>query len=314
MRKINYDAIKDELANSEKKNYKKVDEKLYTPKLVNESAVVLMRFLPAPEGDVTSNIAKVLNHSYKDKNTGKWLITKCPRTNGWEEKCPICDYASDKWHNDKYVGKAGNKKIAGLFHKPSYFANILVIKDINTPENNGKIFTYRFGTKLYDKLHGKMFPSDEAKELGEVPVNIFDYEHGANFTLKVKVVNYKDKETGESESNRNYDDSVFSIPSMISLDGKKPLTEAQVDEFIEPNLIPLKPYMEDDMESFEKISDRLNRFLGVQVSASSESAPASSGTVKGSFEETLSEKPRTEPEAEVEDNPEDFFAKLRGQN
>lgn len=307
MRKINWDNVVEELKSVEGKKFeKKVDVNLYSPKLVNDTATVVMRFLPAPEGDVATHIAKVMNHSHKDPVSGKWLIAKCPRTNGYGEKCPVCEYASEQW-------KGGNKKIAKLFHKPSYFVNVLIIKDSNTPENNGKILVYRLGKKLYEKIMNTMNPSEEDRAAGISPIPVFDYEHGANFILKAKVVSFVNEKTGEKETNLNYDESKFSTPSMISIDGKTPLKEKEVDALIEPKLISLKTYMEDDIDSYDKLYDRLNRFLGVKVTVSESS---------GDFEDTLAESSREEksrkttsftPKSEEPESDDDFFRNLREQ-
>lgn len=309
MRKINWDSVAEELKkSSEKKFEKKVDTNLYQPKLENNSATVVMRFLPAPEGDVATHIAKVMNHSHKDPKTGKWLIAKCPQTNGRTEQCPICDYASREW-------KQGNKGIAKLFHKPSFFVNVLVIKDTNTPENNGKIFVYRLGKKLYEKIVNTMNPSEEDRDAGIEPIPVFDYEHGANFILKAKIVEFTNERTKEKETQVNYDESKFSTPSMISIDGKTPLKEKEVDALIEPKLISLKSYMTDELESYEKLTDRLNRFLGVTAQSSN----------KGSFEETMEDAEQEEKKqtrttsfspksSDDEPSDEEFFRNLRDGN
>ena len=36
--------------------------------------------------------------------------------------------------------------------KLSYYANILVVSDPKHPENEGKVFLYKFGKKIFDKI------------------------------------------------------------------------------------------------------------------------------------------------------------------
>lgn len=143
----------------------------------------VIRFLPATS-DETLPMIKVLSHGFK--HNGKWLIEECPKTIGLP--CPACEANEPMWAIDKDL--AGQRK-AGT----QYIANIYVVKDPAKPENNGKVFLFKFGQKILEKLNKAMAGDEDA---GLAAVNPFSFFDGANFSLKVKKV----------AGFRNYDDSM----------------------------------------------------------------------------------------------------------
>lgn len=155
------------------------------------SAVI--RFLPATSEDALPMV-KVMSHGFK--NNGKWFIEECPKTIGLP--CPACEANDPMWNIDKAL--AGERK-AGT----QYVANIYVVKDPAKPENNGKVFLFKFGTKILEKLNKSMAGDEDA---GLNPVNPFAFFDGANFSLKLKKVG----------GFRNYDDSIV-VPTGDFLEG-----------------------------------------------------------------------------------------------
>lgn len=161
--------------------------KLTTDKLGNGSAVI--RFLPAKdEGDTP--FVKVFSHGFKEN--GRWYIENCLTTIGGQD-CPVCNSNRELWNSDIKA----NKDIASLRkRKLSYWANIVVIKDEAKPENVGKVFKFRFGKKIMDKI---LAASTANEELGTTGMDITCVFEGANFL-------FKSKKVGE---HLNYDDSLF---------------------------------------------------------------------------------------------------------
>lgn len=294
IRKVNYDAIANEMKNlgqkpATKTFEKKVDENLYIPKLKDGMSTVLLRFLPPPENDIPLLIAEEHRHAVK-RDDGKWLICRCPKTVSKTAKCPICDEASLQW-------KAGNQALAKkLFKTTKYFVNVLIINDINNPENNGKIFVMRIGKKLLTKINTKMYPSETDIALGEEAVNVFDYESGLNFKLVVKEIEMKNEKTGLKETQINYDSSEWSkAVTRIGADPKKPYSDKEIDELVEKNLVPLKPYVEAEAgATFESLKKRVDWFFG----------RTSSGPV-------VDENP---PQEDDSSSTEDFIKNMLGQN
>ncbi|ASD52118.1 single strand DNA binding protein [Pseudomonas phage PspYZU05] len=176
----------------------------------NGGAVI--RFLPG-RGDEAVPFVKLINHGFKIAN--KWYIENCTSTHGDFESCPVCAHLSA---NDSY--NTNKPEYDKLKRKTSYWANILVIKDPKAPENEGKVFKYRFGQKIMDKINS-MIEVDEA--MGETPVDVTCPFGGANFSLKVKRV-------GEHQ---NYDECKFNgiseLPNINSEAYQRELFEAMHD-------------------------------------------------------------------------------------
>lgn len=297
VRKINWENVASEMSNVGKKPAfeKKVDANLYKYKAKNGESTVLLRFLPAPIGDIELPYAEVFHHSYEAN--GKLLLEKCPQSMSKTNKCPVCEYGTKLWRN-------GDKEDAkNFFHQVSYYVNVLIINDINTPENNGKIFVLKLGKGLFKKLKDKMAPSDEDVAMGAVAVNVFDYEEGCNFKLKIAEKKIKSRK-GDDIIVPNYDGSTWvETPTKIGIDPKKPFTEQEIEEKIEKNLIPLKPYIFDGQKEYSALQDRLNRVLG----RSDESGEHSDG-----FEQTMAQGSSDKYAATNEDDEKEFLKNLLG--
>lgn len=203
----------------------------------NGQAVI--RFLPG-KGDEGVPFALLVNHGFK--KGGKWYIENCTSTHGDYDSCPVCQYLSK---NDSY--NTNNEEYKLLKRKTSYYANILVVKDPAAPENEGKVFKYRFGKKIWDKINAMV---DVDVEMGETPIDVTCAFEGANFVLKVKKV------SGFS----NYDESKFlgqsEIPNIEDEAYQAQLQEQMVD------LTTLTA--KDQFKSFE---DNQKKFLQVMGTA-----------------------------------------------
>lgn len=174
--------------------------KLKTDNAGNGSAVI--RFLPG-KGDEGLPFVKLINHGFK-KN-GKWYIENCTSTHGDYDSCPVCQHLSS---NDSYNTNQEEYKL--LKRKSSYWANILVLKDPAAPENEGKVFKYRFGQKIMDKINAEI---EVDTDLGEVPVDVTCPFEGKHFSLKVKKVggftNYDDCKFGAQSEIPNINDEAY---------------------------------------------------------------------------------------------------------
>lgn len=155
----------------------------------NGSAII--RFLPGKDDDEIPFV-KVFSHGFQGP-TGKWLIEDCPTTLGQE--CPICEANSEHYRT---LTKDEARK-HGMNRKTSFFTRILVVEDKKNPENEGKVFKYSFGTKIFEKICDALQPTFE----DDKPIEVFDLKKGANFKLKIRKV----------DGQTNYDKSEFEAPS-----------------------------------------------------------------------------------------------------
>ena len=245
---------------SEKKSYK--DDRFWRPELDKASnGYAVIRFLPAPPNEELP-WAKLYSHGFQGK--GGWFIENSRTTLG--EKDPVSEMNSELWNSgieaDKDIARARKRKL-------QYISNILVISDPANPQNEGKIFLYRFGKKIFDKIQEAMEPefADEEK------VNPFDFWGGANFKLKVRkisgFINY-DKSEFDSSSElfdgddvqleelwkKQYSLTAFSDPSNFkSYDELKQRLMEVVRDDIRSNDGTSAPTIEETSETLESKSE-----------------------------------------------------------
>jgi len=187
-------SLQERLKSTERKGFQK-DERFWEPtKDDNGNALAVIRFLPAPAGE---ELSYVTYYSHRFSLNNRWYVERSLTTIGKDD--PLGEANKILWDTgDEAKREIVRKRKRGL----NYVANILVIKDTNAPENNGKVFLYRFGAKIFEKI--KNLAQPELEE--DTPIDVFNIFEGANFRLKVK-------KQGEFP---NYDDSKFENPSPLA--------------------------------------------------------------------------------------------------
>ena len=153
------------------------DERLWKPEVDKAgNGYAVIRFLPAVDGE-DMPWAKLYTHAFQ--GSGGWYIENSLTTLG--SKDPVSEYNSQLWNSgidaDKEVARKQKRKL-------SYYSNIYVVKDPANPDNEGKVFLFRYGKKIFDKITAAMQPEFEDEEA----INPFDFWQGANFKLKIKKV------------------------------------------------------------------------------------------------------------------------------
>ena len=186
-------AVQAENAPQEKKSY--VDDRIWKPVMDKTgNGFAIIRFLPAPKGEELP-WAKLWNHAFQGP-TGQWYIENSLTTIGQND--PVSEHNSALWNSgvesDKEIARKQKRKL-------QYYSNIYVVKDSANSENEGKVFLYRFGKKIFDKIMETMQPAFE----DETPINPFDFWEGADFELKLRKV----------DGYWNYDKSEFADPSAL---------------------------------------------------------------------------------------------------
>lgn len=225
-----------------KKNFSKDDDrywKLTVDKAGTGHAVI--RFLPAPDGEDLPFV-RIWDHGFQ--GPGGWYIEKSLTT--LDQKDPVSEYNSKLWNAGDQDGARKQKR------RLSYYSNILVVDDPANPENNGKVFLFKYGKKIFDKIQSAISPefsSDEAFD----PFNLWT---GANFKLRAKQV----------AGYRNYDSSEFSAPAELGADdAEREATwnrEYSLQSLIAPN----------EFKTYEELSARLNQVLGLELGAAAPTA------------------------------------------
>jgi len=206
--------------------------KLDVDKSGNGYAVI--RFLPAPEGEDLPFV-KLYSHAFQ--GPGGWYIENSLTTLG--QKDPVSEYNTQLWNNGTDAGKETARKQK---RKLTYMSNIYVVKDPANPENEGKVFLFKYGKKIFDKLTAAMQPEFEDEEA----IDPFDFWQGANFKLKAKnVAGY-----------RNYDSSEFAAVSPL-LDDDDALEALWKKQFSLAEIVST-----DQFKTYEDLKKRLEYVLG----------------------------------------------------
>ena len=238
------------------------DDRLWKPEVDKAgNGFAVIRFLTAPEGEDLP-WAKVYTHAFQ--GTGGWFIDNCLTT--VNQNCPVCEANRELWNTGS---KANQEIVRERKRKLSYYSNIYVVSDKAHPENEGRVFLYKYGKKIFDKIMAAMQPEFE----DETPINPFDFWAGANFKVKIT----------KKDGYWNYDKSEFETPGTLGdfdddvLEGiwKKAYSLA---EFTNP----------ESMKTYEQLDTRLKSVLG---------KPKAQPKVDESFEneEEFSAPPKKEP-------------------
>ena len=211
------------------------DERLWKPEMDKTgNGYAVIRFLPAPDGEELP-WAKLYSHAFQ--GPGGWYIENSLTTIG--QKDPLGEYNRELWNSGRDEDKDTVRKQK---RKLSYYANIYVVQDKANPQNEGKVFLYKFGKKIFDKIMEAMQPEFE----DETPINPFDFWTGANFKLKLKKV----------AGYWNYDSSEFDRPSPL-LDDDDALEQIWKQQYsLEAETAA------DKFKTYEQLENRLNMVLG----------------------------------------------------
>ena len=256
---------------AEKTSYE--DDRIWKPerdKSGNGYAVI--RFLPASNNE---DMPWVQMWSHGFKGPGGWYIENSLTTLGKDD--PVSKANTALWNSgvesDKNIARDRKRKL-------SYYSNILVLEDSANAENEGKVFLFRYGKKIFEKITGIMNP--EFKD--ETPLNPFDFWEGANFKLKIRQV----------DGYANYDKSEFANQSKL-FDGDDAKCEAiWKQQHSLQDLVTV-----DKFKSYQELEARFNTVIG-------------SGS---DFEETIDSEDAVESAVQESSNDDslEYFKKLAEQ-
>ena len=247
----------------------------------------VIRFLPAPQGEDLPWV-RLFSHGFQ--GPGGWYIENSLTT--LNEKDPVGEYNSMLWNRGDEAGKEQARKQK---RRLSYIANIQIVKDPSNSANDGKVFLYKFGKKIFDKINDMMAPEFE----DESPVNPFDFWEGANFKMKIRNV----------EGYRNYDKSEFDSPAPLSEDDDELESvwnsQYSLQEFVDRN----------NFKSFAELQTRLNRVLGSTAVSSTASEVDEDDIMESPTVSRQAPAPKIEEEVtswseESSDDSLDFFKQL----
>ena len=255
------------------------DDRLWKPELDKTgNGYAVIRFLPASNGEEMP-WQRVWSHAFQDK--GGWYIENSLTT--LNSKDPVSEDNTRLWNtgvdSDKDIARKRKRKL-------SYYSNIYIVSDPKHPENEGKVFLYKFGKKIFDKISEAMQP----QFADEKAINPFDFWKGANFKLKIRKV----------DGYWNYDKSEFEGVTPVA-------SEDTAIKEIWAKQYPLKPFVDpSNFKTYDELKEKLNRVITGDRNASTVEnvnlPPQTNGTAKAQV--------NAQPEASDGDDTLSYFSKL----
>lgn len=278
------DLIKKMEDQTKTKDYK--DDRFWRPEQDKSgNGFAIIRFLPPVDGEEMPWV-KMYNHAFQ--GTGGWYIENSLTTLG--QKDPVGELNNQLWNSglesDKDLARVRKRKL-------TYIANVYIVSDPANPQNEGKVFLYKFGTKIFEKIQEAMKPEFNDEE----PINPFDFWKGANFRIKIRKVG----------GYTNYDKSEFDSSGPLFDDDAKMEKIWKAQHALLPLTDP------SNFKTYEELKARLYEVLGGDIRGA---APTTTKTAEDVADEMVEKKPTLKSKKPVEEDVDDesdalsYFQKL----
>ena len=264
-------------AQGDKKSYN--DDNYWKPELDKSgNGYAVVRFLPTPSDEEMPWVS-YFDHGFQ--GPGGWYIEKSLTTIG--KKDPVSDYNTQLWNTGIEANREQARKQKRRLH---YVSNIYVVSDPKNPDNEGKVFMYRYGKKIFEMLKEAISPAFE----DESAINPFDLRgEGANFKIKIRKV----------DGYWNYDKSEFEGVSAIAESDDKIKSIWSTQHALKPFLAA------DNFKTYDELKEKLNRVLSgarkTETVAVADLPPQQNGAVKSMNDS---------PAASEDDDTMSYFSKL----
>jgi len=270
--------LSESAADSYLKGKEKTNDGLLRPKLedgVEGKRELCIRILPnlMQNGKIGSTaIEKHLHYANFKNNPELQGYFDCLKNVNIGKDCPLC---KTYWALKNSKNPNDEEKAKLISRSTKYYSYAYVVEDKQVPENEGKIFIFPFGYKIFQKIKAKA-------ESTRKPCKVEDLVYGANLNLVIQ----------EVAGFYNYDASEFEAPEPITIDGKQlkvgadgkiPAAEKErIVEFLKSREYHLEDFLPKDWtpEQYDKANKVIALLSGVAYDASSASEPASSNATK----------------------------------
>ena len=276
-RSSSFDKLNKQLTDMNSGGYSNPDENKFWQPTVDSAGngFAIIRFLPETEGDDVPFV-RLWNHGFQGP-TGQWYIENCLSTIGKDD--PVNEYNNKLWNSTTDDNSEERQQVRKQKRKLQYISNIYIVKDSSNPENDGKVFMYKYGKKIFDKLNDIMNPQFE----DEKPVNPFDLWEGANFRLKIRKV----------DGYRNYDKSEFDEPSPL-LDDDSAMEAIWKQQYSLSEIVD-----EKNFKSYDELKAKMHRVLGLSEGSSSSNYGTTAEEDDADQELDMSSIGKEEPQSEM---------------
>lgn len=238
------DKLSQELQKIGQKQQGGQDDRFWKPTVDKAgNGYAVLRFIPAHDDDNDTNFIRLWDHGFQGPS-GSWYFENSLTT--LSKPDPVSEYNSKLWNS----GLESDKELARKYKRRLHFiARVFIVTDKGNPENEGKVFYWKFGKKLFKKLEEAMNPEFE----DETPLNPFDLWEGANFLLKIRQV----------EGYRNYDKSEFSKQGALAAD------EEMLAIMERAETLPLLTFLApSEFKSYDVLKEKFEKVMGAAPSGS----------------------------------------------
>ena len=226
-----------------KKSYN--DDTMWKPELDKTgNGFAIVRFLPTPEGEEMPWVS-YFDHGFQ--GPGGWYIEKSLTTINKQD--PVSEYNTQLWNTGIEANKDTARKQKRRLH---YVSNVYVVSDPKNPDNEGKVFKYKFGKKIFEQLKEAISPAF----VDESAINPFDLREGANFKIKIRKV----------DGYWNYDKSEFADCSPLFADEEKLNAVYSQVHSLSGIIAP------EEFKSYDELKEKLDRVLGLTGAVSNSTA------------------------------------------
>lgn len=183
---FNWDNLKQKMGNiNSQNNNDQKDERFWAlTRDETGTGTAVVRLVPGKGGDATPPIVRVFNHEiFIKKANGKWGVFKNPSPSTIDRPCPVSDAYMElkncgiEQYADKIAGKIGRRT--------QFISNVYIANDLGNPGNNGKLMLWGYGKTIFEQILGALEPSDQQKQLGVQPKNLFDLSNGEEIVVAV---------------------------------------------------------------------------------------------------------------------------------
>ena len=282
--KNSIESLMKKLEDGSKKDYK--DDRFWRAEQDKQgNGFAVIRFLPEIDGEDCPWV-KLYSHAFQ--GMGGWYIENSLTT--LNQKDPVSELNSELWN----TGSEEDKNIArARKRKTTYISNILVIKDEANPQNEGKVFLFKYGTKIFEKIQEKMKPEFKDEE----PINPFNMWDGCNFKLKIRKVG----------GYTNYDKSEFDSPSALFSGDENKMEKIWKQQHA------LAPFVSaENFKSYDELKKRLYDVLGGDIRGTNPTNSTAEDLHESDFVEKAppgkqKRSPRVEDEVDEEIDPMKLF-------
>lgn len=275
-----------EASSSGNNGNKGADDRFWQPDVgADGNGYAVIRFLDTPAVDGEDGLPWVQIWSHGFQGPGGWYIENSLTTLGKTD--PVSEYNTVLWNS----GIEANKEIARKQkRKLTYISNILVVSDPKRPQNEGKVFLFKYGKKIFDKIKEQLEPQFQ----DETPMNPFDFWKGADFKIKIRNV----------EGYRNYDKSEFATPAPLA-DSDEKIEKVWKSEY------SLKDFLKaDNFKSYDELKAKLDKVLGAGGAAAASAKKIDDEEAEAPVVRSAPAKKVTAEDVTVEDEDMAFFEKL----